>query len=81
MRIHTSLKHGISGTNVCVKCNKTFETRNILGIKEPFEYKWCLTCLFLDEIILKNLAKWRYETPLSSEINILGKVVFHDTTS
>ena len=54
MRIHTSLKHGISGTNVCVKCNKTFQTRNILGIKEPFEYKWCLTCLFLDEIILKK---------------------------
>ena len=26
---------------------------------------------------LKNLAKRRYEAPLSSEINILGKVVFH----
>ena len=25
----------------------------------------------------KNLAKRRYEAPLSSEINILGKVVFH----
>ena len=36
MRIHTSLKHGISGTNVCVKCTKILKQEIYWELKSPW---------------------------------------------
>ena len=32
MGMHMSRKHEIPGTDICIKYNETFQTRNILGI-------------------------------------------------